>query len=655
MTTTVTRRDLFKFGGLAALGVAGASTLAGCGQPKTVAEAAAEKGLADTGAATGPAFLAPQEPITDFAETHEYDVVVVGAGESGLSAVHTALEAGARVACVQNINAAQTTGNMAASIDLTQTDEAAVQACVSFINWKSDYRSNRDLVNIWAHNSQEALAWWAEEAAKGGVESKPHDAVLSYNGYDIHLHANTYFHVEGNHNAAATVIAENLAAAGAEFFYNMPCKQLATDESGAVTGAICEDADGAHHLFTATKGVILACGDYSSNQEMLDYYAPDTKGFSLFTDFRDGSALVAGMNAGAIMTPHTHTKMIHGEPAAVRLEMPFLFVDQEGNRFMDETCCRMGYMNNFARPYLAKAGFADSTAAKFFSLVPANWESYYEEWKAASPYDISQYNGDNKVNPEKWITADTIEGLAEAMNAYAAENDWKLTNIDAAALADTVARYNELCAAGRDEDFGKAAKYLVPIEGVFGTAASSYLISMSYSLVGIIVALLLYDISKRLGVTVVIFAAIKGAEQVFVIWGKGVAEAMAAAGMNAGAQDAVIAVAVVAMMLAATLILLSEKELASRWGVRILDAGGLVEKTPEELRRDERAAELAEHARLTPRETEILALVAQGKNGPAIMQELFIAEGTFKAHMSHIYEKCGVANRRELVALLGAK
>ena len=465
MTTTVTRRDLFKFGGLAALGVAGASTLAGCGQPKTVAEAAAEKGLADTGAATGPAFLAPQKPITDFAETHEYDVVVVGAGESGLSAVHTALEAGARVACVQNINAAQTTGNMAASIDLTQTDEAAVQACVSFINWKSDCRSNRDLVNIWAHNSQEALAWWAEEAARGGVESKPHDAVLSYNGYDIHLHANTYFHVEGNHNAAATVIAENLAAAGAEFFYNMPCKQLQTDESGAVTGVICEDADGAHHLFTATKGVILACGDYSSNQEMLDYYAPDTKGFSLFTDFRDGSGLVAGMNAGAIMTPHTHTKMIHGEPAAVRLEMPFLFVDQEGNRFMDETCCRMGYMNNFARPYLAKAGFADSTAAKFFSLVPANWESYYEEWKAASPYDISQYNGDNKVNPEKWITADTIEGLAEAMNAYAAENDWKLTNIDAAALADTVARYNELCAAGRDEDFGKAAKYLVPIEG----------------------------------------------------------------------------------------------------------------------------------------------------------------------------------------------
>ncbi|WP_304426697.1 helix-turn-helix transcriptional regulator [uncultured Adlercreutzia sp.] len=194
---------------------------------------------------------------------------------------------------------------------------------------------------------------------------------------------------------------------------------------------------------------------------------------------------------------------------------------------------------------------------------------------------------------------------------------------------------------------------LVPAEGVFGTAVSSYLISMSYSLVGIIVALLLYDISKRLGVTVVVFAGIKGAEQVFVIWGKGVSDALDAAGMGQGAQDVLVAVAVVAMVLAATLILLSEKELASKWGVAILDAGGLVEKTPDEERREARVAEVAAACHLTPRETEILELVAKGKNGPAIRQDLFIAEGTFKAHMSHIYEKCGVANRKELVVLLG--
>ncbi|MEY8562753.1 FAD-binding protein [Eggerthellaceae bacterium 3-80] len=419
--------------------------------------------MATTGS-TGPAFLQAPEPITEFAETHDYEVVVVGAGAAGVSAVHSAVAAGAKTACVQALPTVQTAGNMAASIDLTKTDEAAVQACVSFINFKSDYRSDRDLVNVWAHNSQEALAWWEETAAKGGVESKPHDAVLNYNGYDIYLHANTYFHVEGNHNAAATVIAEEVAKEGGEFFYSMPCVQLQTAD-GAVTGVICEDENGDHHLFNASKGVILATGDYSSNEEMIEYYAPDCKGFRLSTDFRDGSGMCAGMWAGAIMTPHTHTKMIHGEPAAVRLEMPFLFVDQQGNRFMDETCCRMGYLNNFSRKAIAQNGFTDSTAAKFFSLVPANWEDYYEDWKAAAPYDISQYNGNNKVNPEKWIQAETLEELAEAMNAYAAESKWGFTDIDANTLKATVDRYNQICASGRDEDFGKSTKYLVPIEG----------------------------------------------------------------------------------------------------------------------------------------------------------------------------------------------
>ena len=77
-----------------------------------------------------------------------------------------------------------------------------------------------------------------------------------------------------------------------------------------------------------------------------------------------------------------------------------------------------------------------------------------------------------------------------------------------------------------------------------------------------------------------------------------------------------------------------------------------MEKTPEEEQREERVATLVARAHLTPREAEILALVAQGKNGPAIMQDLFIAEGTLKAHMSHIYEKCGVSSRQDLLDLL---
>ena len=47
--------------------------------------------------------------------------------------------------------------------------------------------------------------------------------------------------------------------------------------------------------------------------------------------------------------------------------------------------------------------------------------------------------------------------------------------------------------------------------------------------------------------------------------------------------------------------------------------------------------------------------LARGYKSSHIQQQLYISEGTAKTHIRHIYEKCGVANRRELVALLGAK
>ena len=375
--------------------------------------------------ATAPPTKAPascRKPadITEFAETHEYDVVVVGAGESGLSAIHTALEAGATVGVLQSLSIVQTAGNMAAAVDLTKTDEAGVKACVSFVNYKSDWRSNAAQVEAWARNSQEALAWWEEAALAGGIESKPYDYSVSYNGHEFFLHANTYFHEEG-HQKSALLIGEDLAAAGAEFYFETPCVQL-YKEGERVAGAIGQNADGGYVLLKAAKGVILATGDYVGDTEMLEYYTPDAKGLHQAVDFRNGSGLKAGMWAGAQMCPASHTKMVHGESAAVRFEMPYLFLDRHGNRFMDEGCCRMGYLNEFTKKYLKEVDFADSTAAKFFSIVPMNWEEHYEQWKDFS--DISIHNAYRNVDPEQWIKADTLEDLAEAMIAYADEQKW---------------------------------------------------------------------------------------------------------------------------------------------------------------------------------------------------------------------------------------
>jgi two-component system, NarL family, nitrate/nitrite response regulator NarL len=67
------------------------------------------------------------------------------------------------------------------------------------------------------------------------------------------------------------------------------------------------------------------------------------------------------------------------------------------------------------------------------------------------------------------------------------------------------------------------------------------------------------------------------------------------------------------------------------------------------------AEELRRHAAgtgplLTPREAEVLALMAQGKSVPAIAGELVLGATTVKTHVGHVYEKLGVSDRAAAVA-----
>lgn len=52
---------------------------------------------------------------------------------------------------------------------------------------------------------------------------------------------------------------------------------------------------------------------------------------------------------------------------------------------------------------------------------------------------------------------------------------------------------------------------------------------------------------------------------------------------------------------------------------------------------------------LTPRETEILTLLAAGRTASAIANELILSTRTVQKHIEHIYEKIGVQTRHELV------
>ena len=882
----VTRRDLFKFTGLAAAGVVGASALAGCA-PKTAAETAS---LADTGSADAglPAFLQAPEPITDFADTREYDIVVVGAGESGLSAAHSAVAAGAKVACVQNIGTAQTTGNMGASVDTTKTDEAGIQACVAFLMEKNAYRSNRKLLEAWARNSYEAVTWWADTAAEGGAESKPYDSEREYNGYTYYLHANTYNHLEGAHNDAALAVCDAVAAEGVEFFFNSPAVQL-YKEGERVAGVICETEEG-NALFKASKGVILASGDCSGNQEMRDYYCPDLRGFKTMSPFRDGMGMMTGIWAGAQMTPVNHSKMVHGGGALTRLELPFLNLDIHGERFMNEVLS-FAYLNNLMRGYLEEYDFQNPMAAKFFTIMPANWAEIGEQWTAAHPEEVKFGVGNMKVPSEdQFVKGETFAELAANINAYMEAEEWHIDPIDEQAIVASIEAYNELCATGSDGQFGKRADYLVPIEqgpffavprgansvpavlgiaatllarrivplsshhwarfgslaamlaaslcliaapefpsaavplatagallgafgfcaillmfneaivplslirialftaasrfiavpmtylcqglagtrfalvlvllpllslgclalafrslperervvrpypkfsypwkplavlciyafaygmrtaqlpegagvhsslstalvmggffvvvyffsdrfsvsalfrsplllmvcgvllipaeGVLGTTAAGYLISMGMTLMSLLISLLFYDLSKRMGIAIVALTGIMRVNTLFTLWGAGCTDLLGRTGLDEGTQSILVSAAVVMLVLASTHMLLSERDLASRWGIKLLETETLAADSLRAEAIAERCDAVSASCHLSPREDEICRLIASGKTNQQIERELFIASGTLKAHIQHIYVKCDVHSRKELIALCGGE
>jgi RNA polymerase sigma factor (sigma-70 family) len=63
----------------------------------------------------------------------------------------------------------------------------------------------------------------------------------------------------------------------------------------------------------------------------------------------------------------------------------------------------------------------------------------------------------------------------------------------------------------------------------------------------------------------------------------------------------------------------------------------------------DRSPELSETlAQLTPREREVLKLVAQGLRNQDIAQQLYVSEGTVKTHVTHLLTRLNLRNRAQL-------
>ena len=65
-----------------------------------------------------------------------------------------------------------------------------------------------------------------------------------------------------------------------------------------------------------------------------------------------------------------------------------------------------------------------------------------------------------------------------------------------------------------------------------------------------------------------------------------------------------------------------------------------------------RVSDLSRAFNLSPREEEVLQLIAQRNTVAEIEEVLYVSQGTVKAHINHIYRKFDIHSKTELFELL---
>ena len=199
------------------------------------------------------------------------------------------------------------------------------------------------------------------------------------------------------------------------------------------------------------------------------------------------------------------------------------------------------------------------------------------------------------------------------------------------------------------------AVLLAPFLGVGGNSAVSFAIFASVRLFEIVVFVILCDISRRMAIAPIFLFGIEEATVLFHAVGAQAELLFQQQGWGDIASLTMVSMVVVALLVMATLLLFNDRKLKGQWSVSFFGLGGLEEdvKAREQLRARCQGA-VIEHS-LTSREGEVLWLLVQGRQNAEIAEELFIARGTVKAHVSHIYEKLGVRSRGELIGLFAAE
>ncbi|MGO4690363.1 FAD-dependent oxidoreductase [Glaciibacter sp. 2TAF33] len=230
---------------------------------------------------------------------------------------------------------------------------------------------------------------------------------------------------------------------------------------GAVTGVTVETADGPIQI-KSKRGVVLANGGFAWDPEMQrQYFGIDMPAMSP-ANRNAGDGIRIAQSAGADLWHMTATSTTIGysvpdAAAAFPCEMTdygFVLIDQNGRRYARETLMET---HSFLHSMLQQHPITG-----LFDRIPS-FIVIDEKTRQAGPLSVAgslgfnrryPWSDDNSEEIERgWFeSADTIEELAEKLG------------VPAAALRETIDRYNEHSRAGEDDEFGRPANETLPID-----------------------------------------------------------------------------------------------------------------------------------------------------------------------------------------------
>ena len=473
----ITRRS-FISGAVAAGSLGAFAGLAGCASPQQGTGKTSQEsgGSAQDNAAH--VWDAAPDPLTDIAETKTADIVVVGAGVSGIVAAAKASELGSVIVIEKSGAVAEVReGEWAfgASCQLKAgmefTPEAREQVVSAYFEQCHYFYPAQDVVNSFVDHSAELADWIEPILAKAGIEVQ---VAPTYGPYGI-SYGTPGFPVQNWFEP----LIEYAQANGGEFLFNHRGIQLVQNENGDVNGVIAKTSDDTYVQFNANKGVILCAGGFGKNSEMMQEFFPraNVVRHDVVFPTHEGDGLIMGMQIGAAMDDVAWGDSYLGadtdlpNPAENAITpiywpccavLPLLYVDESGHRKLNEACVP----RSLGKPYTALSDYEIGNAVLWqpSGIVWSIWDGAWEEKlsgvstistttsKFPAPElhnpDALQRDIDNGVT----IMANTIDELATKMG------------MDPVTLKSTIDRYNELCEKGEDEDFYKETMWMTGID-----------------------------------------------------------------------------------------------------------------------------------------------------------------------------------------------